>query len=174
MSKFLILAAAVALFAAACASTTAESNGERAIVTSTTPPAATTIDDGHDDEAAAATPDRTMEISMTEFAFSADPVEVKAGETIEFVVTNAGVVQHEFRLSNPTESAEHIAGGHEDHESTEGDHDEEAETELVLDAGETGTLVVTFPEDTTIFTEVACLLPGHYEAGMRSAIEYSA
>jgi len=32
---------------------------------------------------------------------------------------------------------------------------------------------VTFPEDTTLFTEVACLLPGHYEAGMAADIEYA-
>ncbi len=45
---------------------------------------------------------------------------------------------------------------------------------LVLDAGDTSSIVVTFPADTTIFTEVACLLPGHYEAGMFADVNYTA
>ena len=38
---------------------------------------------------------------------------------------------------------------------------------------ETTELVVVFPEDTSLYTEIACLLPGHYEAGMKGDIEYS-
>ena len=30
-----------------------------------------------------------------------------------------------------------------------------------------------FPDDTTLFTELACLIPGHYEAGMNTEIAYT-
>jgi uncharacterized cupredoxin-like copper-binding protein len=36
-----------------------------------------------------------------------------------------------------------------------------------------GELVVTFPEDTTIYASIACLIPGHFEAGMAGALQYS-
>jgi uncharacterized cupredoxin-like copper-binding protein len=116
---------------------------------------------------------------MTEFAFDVDPLEVAAGETIEFVVTNAGVVPHEFRLSNAHRIEEHMASGHEGHdgdddEAEQAGHHEDGDVVLVLEAGETSSIVATFPEDTTMFTEVACLLPGHYEAGMHSDVAYSA
>jgi uncharacterized cupredoxin-like copper-binding protein len=123
--------------------------------------------------------DRTVEVLMTEFAFDVDPLEVAAGETIEFVVTNAGVVPHEFRLSNTHRIEEHMASGHEGHgggddETAESGHHEDGYIVLMLEAGETSSIVATFPEDTTMFTEVACLLPGHYEAGMHSEVAYSA
>lgn len=116
---------------------------------------------------------------MTEFAFDVDPVEVAAGETIEFVVTNAGVIEHEFRLSNGHRIEEHLASGHDDHddgdaESDDDGHHEGGDVVLLLDAGDTSSIVVTFSEDTSIFTEVACLLPGHYEAGMLAGVHYTA
>ena len=37
---------------------------------------------------------------------------------------------------------------------------------IVVKPGETAEMMMTFPEDTTLYTEMACLLPGHYEAGM--------
>jgi uncharacterized cupredoxin-like copper-binding protein len=41
-------------------------------------------------------------------------------------------------------------------------------------AGETGEVTVTFPTDTTLYTDVACLIPGHYEAGMHAELSYDA
>lgn len=132
----------------------------------------------HDDSTAAenTTPaDRTVEIAMTEFAFEPASLTVVAGETIEFVVTNDGVVPHEFRLSNAHRIEEHIASGHEDHgdEGEGGHHEGDADVVIEVEAGATDTVTVTFPEDATIFTEIACLLPGHYEAGMKGEVTYS-
>lgn len=132
----------------------------------------------HDDSTAAenTTPaDRTVEIAMTEFAFEPASLTVAAGETIEFVVTNDGVVPHEFRLSNAHRIEEHIASGHEDHgdEGEGGHHEGDADVVIEVEAGATDTVTVTFPEDATIFTEIACLLPGHYEAGMKGEVTYS-
>lgn len=120
--------------------------------------------------------DRTIEVALTEFAFGTDPITVSAGETIEFVITNAGAIEHEFRLSNDERIAEHIAGGHAAHEEEEGTggHSENADQLIVVPPGETASLIVMFGEDTSIYTDVVCLIPGHFEAGMEAGLEYIA
>jgi uncharacterized cupredoxin-like copper-binding protein len=157
--------------------------------------------------------ERVLEVELSEFAIAADSFEFAPGETIEFVVTNAGVVEHEFRLSNQDRVDEHVAGGHEDHDEgamtdeemaamddEDADHDEEAMTEeemaamddegadhdddghgeeaddavLILEAGATGTLVFTFPDNDHDYTAAVCLIPGHYEAGMKSDLAVNA
>lgn len=203
MVRIFMLVAALALVAAACGTQTDDDHSAEtaaAAVSTTTAAPATTIastttlaatpettasDQAEPDESATPTDgtttngDRIVEIVMTDFAFDADPLQVAPGETIEFVVINAGVVLHEFRLSNAHRIEEHLNDGHDDHddnaETAEADgHHENGDVVLTLEAGETGTMTVTFPEDTDLFTEVACLIPGHYEAGMFSGIAYSA
>ncbi|MCL1692815.1 MAG: hypothetical protein M3096_03945, partial [Actinomycetia bacterium] len=68
---------------------------------------------------------------------------------------------------------------HDDHDdndeaSSEGGHEETGDFVLLLDAGATASIFVAFPEDTTLFTDVVCLLPGHYEAGMFADVRYTA
>ena len=144
--------------------------------------------------------DRVLEVELSEFAIAADGFGFVPGETVEFVVTNSGVVQHEFRLSNQDRVDEHVAGGHEDHdegtmtdeemeamddemeamddEATDHEddgHGEEAEDAvLILEAGETGTLVFTFPDNDHDYTAAVCLIPGHYEAGMKTDLAVEA
>ena len=118
--------------------------------------------------------DRVVEVELTEFAFAADSFEFTAGETVEFVITNSGVAPHEFRLSNQERVDKHLAGGHADHGDEDDDHsDGPADVVLLLEAGESGILVFTFPENDHDYTAVVCLLPGHYEAGMESDLSYS-
>ena len=50
----------------------------------------------------------------SEFDIAADSFEFAPGETIEFIVTNSGVAQHELRLSNQDRVDEHTAGGDDD------------------------------------------------------------
>ena len=117
--------------------------------------------------------DRTVDIVLTDFAFEPEQLEVSGGETIKFVVVNEGAVDHEFRLSNAHRIEEHLASGHEDHGDEGGHHSEGGDVYVVVEPGQVGELVVTFPEDTTVYTATACLLPGHYEAGMVGTIVYS-
>jgi uncharacterized cupredoxin-like copper-binding protein len=173
------LGVAVLLVTAACASSP-EINGagtDQAAATEKAPTVEASGDYG-----------RVIEVEMTEFAFAADSFEFSPGETVEFLVTNSGVVEHELRLSNQVRVDEHLAGGHDDDDhddereaGAEADHDEaeadhnEAEADdifVVLDAGETGTLVFTFPDNDHDYTGVVCLLPGHYEAGMATDLSY--
>ena len=127
-------------------------------------------DDDSMDASDGASADRTIEVAMTDFAYDPDTYRVRAGETVEFVVSNFGAVEHEFRLSNEHRIEEHIAAGHQDHDD-EGGHHEDGDLILLVDPGETGSMVVTFTEDTKLYTQVACLLPGHYEAGMHVPLE---
>lgn len=119
---------------------------------------------------------RTVDIVMTDFAFEPEHLEVSAGETVKFVVVNEGAVDHEFRLSNSHRIEEHLASDHDDHEEGEeegGHHEEDGDVFVVLEPGQIDELTVTFPEDATVYTETACLLPGHYEAGMKGTISYT-
>ena len=110
---------------------------------------------------------------MTDLAFSPDDLNVTAGETITFRVSNDGNLVHEFRLSNAHRIEEHIAEGHQGHGDENGGHHGDVDVTLELAAGDSGELTVTFPEDATLFTEIACLIPGHYEAGMKGTLHYN-
>lgn len=144
---------------------------------------------GDDGDAAPSDEPKRIEIELSDFEFHPDLASVVAGETVEFVVTNNGAVEHEFRVTNQGEIDAHIEGGHEEHmgeddmsEDDMGDmtdeHDEEMgdmdeRPMLVVAPGETMTLTVTFPPDPAEFTHFVCLIPGHYEAGMVGQIVYS-
>lgn len=129
-------------------------------------------DDGHEDDGHMGDA-RVVEVTMTEFAFEPESVTVSAGESVRFVVTNEGVIEHELRFSNEHRIEEHLASGHDDHGDEQGHHSEDGDVLVLVAAGETAELVVEFSDDTTIYTMMACLIPGHYEAGMLGAVEYA-
>ncbi len=103
---------------------------------------------------------RTIEIKMSDnMRFSPDLVEVKQGETVRFVHTNNGKIMHEFVLGTKKELDEHAAlmkkfPGME--------HDEPYMAHVA--AGKKGEIVWNFNRVGEF--DFACLLPGHYEAGM--------
>ncbi len=118
--------------------------------------------------------DREITVVMTEFAFEPATVAVSAGETVRFELVNQGAVPHEFRLTTAHAAAEHVASGHEGHGDEgegEGGHGHE-EMLLEVAAGATDHLTVTFAEDAE-WDQIACLIPGHYEAGMFGELEIS-
>ena len=118
----------------------------------------------HDDTAA------IVEVSVTEFSFDHDAFAVKAGETVSFVVTNSGRIDHEFRLTTEHAAHEHMeehVGDHVDHMTAEGSHHEE--NFVMIAPGATETLTMTFHDDAD-FDVAGCLLPGHWEAGLFSPL----
>lgn len=125
----------------------------------------------HDDDTAV--PDVTIDVIMSEFEFEPSSFTVMAGQTVMFSIINEGAIEHEFRLSNEHRIEEHIEAGHVDHNDEEGGHHEGGDIVVLLQAGESEDVIVTFSEDTTVYTAVACLLPGHYEAGMRADLTYN-
>ncbi len=105
--------------------------------------------------------------------FSPSSIPVQAGETIHFVVHNDGATAHEMVLGSAKEIAEHaelmrqIAAGKVSADSH--NHQHGGGAALRVEAGGKGEMVVTFAQATTV--EMACLIPGHFEAGMRGTIE---
>jgi uncharacterized cupredoxin-like copper-binding protein len=111
---------------------------------------------------------RTIEIAMSDdMRFTPSNIEVSQGETVKFVVRNKGKVLHEMVIGDKNTLDEHAAlmvkfPGME--------HDEPYMTHVT--AGKQGSLVWTFnrPGD----FDFACLIAGHYQAGMVGKIKVSA
>lgn len=111
---------------------------------------------------------RTIEIGMSDnMRFSPDRIEVKQGETVRFVVRNTGKVLHELVIGTRKELDEHAAlmmkfPGME--------HDEPYMTHVK--PGAIGELVWTFNRPGNF--DFACLIAGHYQAGMVGKIRVAA
>ena len=121
---------------------------------------------------------RSIDIHMDDqMRFTPSQVDVKAGEVIRFVVHNGGAVAHEFVLGNPKEIAEHAdlmrqmaAQAANGNTSAAVAHQHGTGAALSVAPKHTGELVVSFPTDVSSL-EIACLIPGHYEAGMRGSVK---
>jgi uncharacterized cupredoxin-like copper-binding protein len=108
---------------------------------------------------------RTVEIRMADnMRFTPDLIEVKQGETIRFVVFNNGKVMHEFVLGTKKELTEH-AELMKKFPTME--HDEPYMAHV--GPGKKGEIVWNFNK-VGVF-DFACLLPGHYQAGMVGKIK---
>ncbi len=104
---------------------------------------------------------RTVEVTMTD-DLQYDPAElsVSAGETVRFVVRNAGANVHEFLIGTPQEQAvfaEEMADGHG------GGH--AAGAGVSVEPGATAEFTFSFTADDRDLL-VGCHQPGHYEGGM--------
>jgi uncharacterized cupredoxin-like copper-binding protein len=103
---------------------------------------------------------RTIDITMSDaMRFTPDRVEVKLGETVRFRHKNAGKLLHEFVIGTPQENDAHAAlmvkfPGME--------HDEPYMAHV--GGGKTGEIVWTFNRPGEFM--FACLIAGHYQAGM--------
>jgi uncharacterized cupredoxin-like copper-binding protein len=87
------------------------------------------------------------------------------------VVHNAGKVEHEMVLGHDQAIREHAEAMKRDAAQGKAhgaDHHHGTGAAITVAAGQTGELVVTFPKSGTL--QMACLIPGHYEAGMRGQV----
>jgi uncharacterized cupredoxin-like copper-binding protein len=113
---------------------------------------------------------RSITIHMDDtMRFKPENVEVRAGEVIRFVVHNGGQVQHEWVLGSEAEIAAHAVQMREA-AGQSGDHAHQHGTGAAISVapGEMGEIVVGFHQEMTL--QMACLIPGHYEAGMRGTL----
>ena len=103
---------------------------------------------------------RTVEFRMTDnMRFTPDKLEVKQGETIKFVLRNNGAVLHEFVLGTKKELEEHAAL------MVKFPTMEHSEPYMAHVApGKTGEIIWTFNRAGDF--DFACLIAGHYSAGM--------
>lgn len=103
---------------------------------------------------------RTIEIRMTDdMRFAPNQIQVKLGETVRLVAVNAGKVLHEIVIGTPQELKAH-AEMMKKHPGMEHDEPYMAHVE----PGQKGAIVWTFNRAGSF--EFACLIPGHFEAGM--------
>lgn len=110
---------------------------------------------------------RTVRIQMTDdMRFAPDTIAVKLGETIRFEVVNAGKVMHEMVIGTQTELDTHAAMMLK-HPNME--HDEPYMAHVA--PGSSERLVWQFNRVGAF--HFACLIPGHYQAGMTGRITVS-
>jgi uncharacterized cupredoxin-like copper-binding protein len=125
---------------------------------------------------------RTVEVTMYDNYYEPESIAVSEGETIRFIVRNAGEFVHEFNIAT---AEMHQAHGPEmmmlvehgvllpdriDHAAAEkmkasmghGMHGEG--NSVLLEPGKTGEVIWTFAQAKDL--EFACNVPGHYDAGM--------
>jgi len=111
---------------------------------------------------------RTIAITMSDnMRFTPDRLQVKRGETVKLVVTNGGQVLHELVIGTKKAFDEHAAMMAK-HAGME--HDDPDKIQVA--PGKTGELVWKFNRAGEF--DFACLVPGHYEAGMVGKIKVAA
>ncbi|HEF4758124.1 TPA: cupredoxin family protein [Pseudomonas putida] len=148
--------------------------------------------EGHSDDfgqpAPAAKATRSIEVVMGDMSFTPKAIDIKAGETVRFVLVNKGQLLHEFNLGDaamhakhqqemlrmqqngmltPTgmkamdhSTMDHGAMGHD----MKGGMKHDDPNSVLVEPGKTAELTWTFSKATNL--EFACNIPGHYQAGM--------
>jgi uncharacterized cupredoxin-like copper-binding protein len=129
--------------------------------------------------------DRTIEIKMGDIFFEPKSIDIKAGETIRFVLKNEGSLLHEFNLGiaaahaahqkemaamfqngtlSPTGAQDMSKMGHAMGGMKMVDMKHDDPNSVLIEPGATEELVWTFTKATGL--EFACNIPGHYQSGM--------
>ena len=129
----------------------------------------------HDDEATAygepgkaAAVSRVIEVRASDnMRYTPAAISVRRGETVKFVVKNTGKLEHELVLGDARSLKEHA-----ETMRRHPDMEHEDPNMAKVAPGGTGELIWKFTRAGTV--EFACLIPGHYEAGMKGRIRVSA
>jgi|TARA_B100001540_G_scaffold314601_1_gene339928 uncharacterized cupredoxin-like copper-binding protein len=126
--------------------------------------------------------DRVIEIEMYDNYYYPTQVDVKKGETIKFVVKNLGKLVHEYNIGTKEMHIKHqpemvklveneiLLADKIDHkkmkEMAKKDHSlgHSHANSVLLEPMKTGEIIWKFTKDISL--EMACNMPGHYEAGM--------
>ncbi len=106
-----------------------------------------------------AKPDKVVHVLLGDdmsIKFKRD-VTIEADDVVQFVVLNTGKMEHEFVIGTNAEHAEH-----REMMETMSTHD--MENSVVVAPGKAKQILWHFHGDSEV--ELACNMPGHYEAGM--------
>ena len=95
--------------------------------------------------------------------FKPDQLSFKAGQTIKIKLINKGEFEHEFVMDTMAAIVKHKAMMEDSPDMNHSDPNS-----LRLGPNEKGEILWTFSNAGTF--EFACLIPGHYEAGMHGEI----
>jgi uncharacterized cupredoxin-like copper-binding protein len=110
---------------------------------------------------------RSIRVEMNDtMRFKPASIKVKRGETIRFIVRNTGKEKHEMVLGTIKELKEHAELMRKFPEMEHADPNQ-----VSVEPGKTGELVWQFTKAGTF--DFACLVPGHFEAGMVGKVRVS-
>lgn len=133
---------------------------------------------------------RVVRIKMIDNAYEPESVQVRAGETVRFVLTNSGQLLHEFNIGTVAMHMEHqkemammvehgmMTATGMNHDMKNMDHSQmggmsmkhDDPNSVLVEPGKTAELVWKFSK--SIELEFACNIPGHYEAGMTGKVNF--
>ncbi|MFJ6322089.1 MULTISPECIES: plastocyanin/azurin family copper-binding protein [unclassified Rhizobium] len=133
---------------------------------------------GHDEKLAVGEPGdktkatQTIRVTMKEtedgqMLFAPAVFNVRKGQTVKISIKNAGTVDHEFVLDQEDKILEHKAVMEKFPEMEHADPNA-----IRLAAGQSGEIVWKFTKDGQF--KFACLVPGHYDAGMHGDVTVAA
>lgn len=108
---------------------------------------------------------RIIAISMTDnMRYTPSVIQIKRGESVTLAFKNDGKLKHEAVIGQLTELKEHaeLMKKHPDME-----HDDPKS--ISAQPGETAQIKWTFSNPGTFY--IACLKPGHFDAGMRATLQ---
>ena len=107
---------------------------------------------------------RTVNVDMGDMMrFTPEKIEIRKGETVRFIVQNSGMLKHEMVLGTMAELKAHGAM------MAKIPNMEHADPNAIsVDPGKTGEFAWKFTKTGTF--DFACLLPGHFESGMKGKI----
>lgn len=129
----------------------------------------------------------THKLTMTDFAFTPETLNLQAGQEVQLTLINEGAVEHEILIGRNLHIGEDgkLEGFEEDffdkgavEVRTDGDEfhvgsPEEIEEEgwhVEVEPGGKVTLTFTVPAGKEGEWEIGCFVAGHYEAGMTGAL----
>jgi uncharacterized cupredoxin-like copper-binding protein len=108
---------------------------------------------------------RTVTVEMDDtMRYQPATLQVAQGETLRLIVKNKGKIKHELSLGTEQELLEHLE---EMKKFPDMEHDEP--NKITLAPGKSGEIVWQFTQSGTV--HFACLMPGHYEAGMKGTVQ---
>ena len=117
---------------------------------------------------------RSIRVEMNDtMRFKPASIKVKRGETIRFVVRNTGKLKHEMVLGTIKELKEHaeLMRKFPEMEHADPKMEHADPNQVSVEPGMTGELVWQFTKAGTF--DFACLVPGHFEAGMVGKVRVS-
>lgn len=110
---------------------------------------------------------RSIQVEMNDtMRFKPASIKVKRGETIRFIARNTGKLKHEMVLGTIKELKEHAETMRKFPEMEHADPNQ-----VSVEPGKTGELIWQFTKAGTF--DFACLVPGHFEAGMVGKVRVS-
>jgi uncharacterized cupredoxin-like copper-binding protein len=115
---------------------------------------------------------QTIRVTMKEtddgkMIFTPAVIKVRKDQTVKLSIKNAGTVDHEFVLDQEDKILEHKAVMEKFPEMEHADPNS-----IRLAAGQSGEIIWKFTTDGQF--KFACLVPGHYEAGMHGDVTVAA